>query len=101
MNDQPLVFEDYQTFISTLKLSYTPQQKFMSQPNRKVVLGSNYPTFNISHRKGWNGLFANDIDFDYVEFSVDQNLLLGTLGNSRYNASVGKFLIPATCALSM
>lgn len=90
--DEPLGFENYQALISTLKVAYTPGQKFMSEPNQKVVLGSKYPTFSIAHRKGWNGLLTSDVDFDYVEGSIEQNLQLGTLGNSRYALMAGKYL---------
>jgi hypothetical protein len=90
--EDALEFEGYQTLISHLQLSYTPKQKFMSEPNRKVVLGSNYPTFNMVHRKGWSNVMTSDINFDYVEFSIEQNLLLGTLGNSRYTIMAGDFI---------
>lgn len=87
----PLQFEDYMAFFTTTKLSFTPRQRYMTEPTRKVVLGSKYPTLIVSHRKGWNKVFSSDIDFDYVDFSVEQNLLLGTLGNSRYNSTLGTF----------
>ncbi|QHT72263.1 carboxypeptidase-like regulatory domain-containing protein [Rhodocytophaga rosea] len=90
--DDPLVFENYQALISTVRLAYTPKQRFMSEPNQKVVLGSKFPTFSISHRRGWNGLLTSDVNFDYIELGIEQNLLLGTLGNSRYALMAGKFV---------
>ena len=88
----PLDFESYQALISNVRLSYTPAQRFMREPNQKVVLGSRFPTFGIAHRRGWDRLMGSDIDFDFGEVFVEQNLLLGTLGNSRYHLSAGKFL---------
>ncbi|MES2734577.1 MAG: DUF5686 and carboxypeptidase regulatory-like domain-containing protein [Bacteroidota bacterium] len=90
--DDPLVFQDYQALISSLSVSYTPQQKYMREPNQKVVLGSKFPTFSVGYRKGWQGVLSSDINFDYVDFSIEQNLLLGTLGNSKYNLMAGKFV---------
>jgi hypothetical protein len=90
--DDPIQFENYQAVITSTKLSYTPEQKFMTEPNRKVVLGSRYPTFNFIHTKGWDKIFTSDIDFDYLEFSIEQNLRLGTLGNSNYTIKTGKFI---------
>jgi hypothetical protein len=90
--DAPIEFQNYQALITTLRFAYTPWQRYMREPNQKVVLGSRFPTFSVAHRRGWNGLAGSDIDFDYLEFAVDQNLALGTLGNSRYNITAGKFV---------
>ncbi len=87
-----LVFDDYFAFFTTNRLSYTPAQRFMTEPTRKVILGSKYPTLHVTHKKGWNGVLGSEIDFDYLETSVEQNILLGTLGNSRYSITTGKFV---------
>ncbi len=89
---EPLDFQPYQAFITGISFSYTPAQKFMREPNRKIILGSKYPTFSILHRKGWDKAFSSDIDFDYLEFSVRQNLQLGSLGNANYSLETGKFI---------
>jgi hypothetical protein len=88
----PLYFEDYQALISNMRLAYTPGQKYMREPKRKVVLGSKYPTIFFNHQKGWKDIFASDVDFDYIDFGFEQNLLLGTLGNSKYQIKAGKFV---------
>ncbi len=90
--DQPLEFDPYQAFISYTTISYTPQQKFMTEPNRKVVLGSKFPTFYLRHTKGWNKVFGSDIDYDFMEIGLKHNVTLGTIGNSNYSIKMGKFL---------
>ena len=85
-------FDPFQAFISTIKLSYTPGQRYMTEPTRKVVLGSKYPTFHLSHIKGWNGVLKSDIDFDRIEFEIDHDIVLGVFGTSKYNLKAGKFL---------
>ena len=89
---EPLDFEPYDAFITETRLSYTPQQRFMSEPNRKIILGSKYPTFSVGHRKGWPGVIGSDINFDYVDFSVQQDIVLGVFGNSKYKFITGTFL---------
>jgi len=89
--DDPIDFRGYQATITHLNFSYTPFQKFMTEPNRKIVLGSKWPTFHFTHRKGWKDIFGSDVDFDYVEFMVDQKIPLGTLGTSKYTIQFGKF----------
>lgn len=89
---QTLDFEDYQAFISTNTLAYTPGQRYMTEPNRKIVLGSNFPTFSLTHRKGWQNVLSSDIDFDYLEFAIEQDIIFGMFGNSKYRAQVGQFV---------
>jgi len=89
---EPIKFEGYQAMITNLRLAYVPKQKFMREPNQKIVLGSKYPTFFFNHRKGWQRVLDSDIDFDYIDFGVEQTLLLGTLGSSRYSFTAGKFV---------
>jgi hypothetical protein len=89
--DSPIEFQGYQATITNVKFSYTPFQKFMTEPNRKVVLGSKWPSFHFNHRKGWNNIFGSDVNFDYVEFSIAQTVPLGTLGTSKYTVQYGKF----------
>lgn len=88
----PIQFDDYQSLITNIELSYTPKQRYMTEPNRKVILGSNYPTFSMAHKKGWASLFSSDIDFDLLEFSIRQKFTIGVLGNSEYSLQTGKFL---------
>ena len=87
----PLLFQGYQAFSSDITLSYTPQQKYITEPTYKKVLGSKYPTFNLLHRKGWDGPFSSDIDFDYGELEIAQNAVMGILGSSKYSVKVGRF----------
>lgn len=90
--DDIIDFERYQAFISVNKLSYTPQQRYMREPNRKIILGSRWPTISILHRRGWDQAFGSDIRFDYVEASVEQKIILGSMGNTHYRAQIGQFV---------
>lgn len=88
----PLDFADYTALVTQLRFSYTPKQRFMTEPTRKVVLGSDFPTFIINYDKGWNGPFTSSIDFDKIEFRIRQKMTIGMLGNSQYEMQVGKFV---------
>ena len=90
--EEPQEFEAYEAFITLTEISYTPGLKYMREPDRKVRLGSKWPTFTLTHRKGWSGLLSSDIDFDYLQASVEQNLVFGVLGNSNYSLKAGKFI---------
>lgn len=92
VEEEPIAFEPYKALITDIRLSYTPFQKYMTQPKRKVILGSDYPTITLLHRKGWNSMFESSIDFDYLELSLEHDLILGQFGNSKYSAKVGTFV---------
>jgi len=91
-NDQPISFESYNAFRTTVQLTYTPFQKYVSEPHRKVILGSRWPTFSAYWEKGWNGVLGSVVDFDYLSFSVEQEIQLGTLGESFYVLRTGQFV---------
>lgn len=91
-NNEPTKFETYQAFIGDLTLSYTPGQKYMREPNRKVVLGSKWPTFYIYYEKGLPEIFGSDVDHDYLLGGITQTFKIGTLGTSSYHIKSGTFL---------
>lgn len=91
-NNDPTKFETYQAFIFNLDLNYTPGQKYMKEPRRKVVLGSKWPTFYLSYEKGIPKIFGSDVDHDYVAVAIGQSFKIGTLGTSSYFAKTGTFL---------
>jgi hypothetical protein len=90
-DNDPLVFDRYQSFITSISLAYTINQKYVTEPNRKVVLGSKWPRITLLYRKGWDGPLGSDIDFDQVELGVSQTFKIRTLGTSKYRVSTGKF----------
>lgn len=90
--NKPLTFQRYQTVIANFKLDYTPFQKYMTEPYRKVILGSKWPTFTVLYRRGIPEVLGSDINFDYLEGSIFQSFKLRTLGTSSYRAKSGKFI---------
>ena len=91
-NNDPTDFSSYQALILDASLSYTPQQKYMREPYRKVLLGSAWPTFTINYERGIPKLFGSDVDHEYLNLSINQTLKIGTLGTTSYRVAGGKFL---------
>jgi hypothetical protein len=91
-NNSPTKFQSYQAAIFSVTVSYVPGQKFMREPNRKVVLGSKWPTFYMFYEKGIPKLFGSDVNHDYLLLGIRQTFKIGTLGTSNYNLMSGKFL---------
>ncbi|MDD2983146.1 MAG: DUF5686 family protein [Crocinitomicaceae bacterium] len=91
-NDLPSDFKSYQAAIANITISYVPGQKYMREPNRKVVLGSRWPTFYTYYEKGLPTIFGSDIDHDYLLFGIRQTFKIGTIGTSSYHIKAGQFL---------
>lgn len=91
-NDDFKPFVGYQALIGEITVSYTPKQKFMREPYRKVVLGSKFPTFYVNYERGIPKLFGSDVDHEYGAIGMYQSFQLGTLGTSAYHFKAGEFL---------
>jgi len=85
-------FDGYKSSRLGISFSFTPFQKYMMEPKRKVVLGSVWPEFSVSYEKGVKGLFGSAIDYDYLSFSILHSFNVRTLGTSSYRFEAGKFL---------
>jgi hypothetical protein len=90
-DNQPVQFEAYNAFYGRLRLTYTPFQKYLREPKEKIVIGSNWPTIFVGLRKGVPKIFRSKVDFDYLEFGLEQQIKLGLMGISKYTAKTGSF----------
>jgi len=72
-------------------LQYTPHQRYIREPKEKIILGSKWPTFYVQWRKGIPGVLKSKVDFDYLEFGIEQELKLGVTGVSKYSIRTGNF----------
>lgn len=91
-NNQALDFPSYNALYGTFRLEYTPRQRYIREPKEKIILGSAWPTFYTSWRKGISGIFNSKVNFDYLEFGIKQSFKLGLLGTSSYTVKTGSFL---------
>ena len=91
-NKPPASFDTYQAFMSKIHLAYTPFQKYMREPHRKVILGSRWPTVYMYWEKGIPSLFGSDVNHDYLLFGLRQSFKISTFGTSSYHIKSGRFL---------
>ncbi len=85
-------FETYQALVGNFNLSYTPKQKYMREPYRKVILGSKWPTFYVNLEKGFENILKSDVNFAYFMFGFYQSFQLKTIGTTNYHVKTGQFL---------
>jgi hypothetical protein len=85
-------FKTYNALVGNFNLSYTPKQKFMREPYRKVILGSKWPTFYINYEKGYQNILKSDVNFDYLLIGFYQSFQIKTFGTTNYHVKSGQFL---------
>jgi hypothetical protein len=91
-DNRAIAFSSYNAVYGQIRLQYTPKQRYIREPLEKVILGSTWPTFYTTWRKGISGVFNSPIDFDYLEAGIEQEIHAGLIGNLRYNVKTGSFL---------
>ena len=76
-----------------LKASFRirPGQRYINRPDRKVILGSNYPDLTFRIRAAIP-LTNQAVNFQEVNFSLSDQLFLGYFGSFSYSATAGTFL---------
>jgi hypothetical protein len=91
-DNQAIAFPSYNAIYGKLDLRFTPRQRYIREPREKIILGSSWPTFNVTWRKGVPGIMSSEVDFDYLEFGISQSIKIGILGQSSYTVRSGSFI---------
>jgi hypothetical protein len=90
-DNRPIPFDPYNAVYNQVKLHFTPKLKYIREPKEKIYLGSKWPTFYVAWKKGIKGFLQSEIDFDYLEFGVIQQIKLGVTGETNYIIKTGDF----------
>ncbi len=85
-------FEPYKKVESRIQLTWLPFQKYYYKKNRKIVIGTEFPTFNFIYRKGIPKLFNSEVNFDYLEIGANHKFRIPHLGESKWNLQLGTFI---------
>jgi hypothetical protein len=88
----PAQFTPNKAFLLSIDMSFRPGQKYIQYPNRKMSLGSKYPTFSLNYTKGIKNIFGSDANFDKWRFSVTDEMNLKLAGTLKYKLGIGGFL---------
>ncbi|HTI11286.1 MAG TPA: DUF5686 and carboxypeptidase regulatory-like domain-containing protein [Puia sp.] len=88
----PSPFTRHQAFLTGVNLQFQPGQRYVEFPDRRLSLGSKFPTFSLFYQKGWQGILGSDVNFDKWQFSVWDDANFKLRGLLRYRFSIGGFL---------
>ncbi|MGR3811306.1 DUF5686 and carboxypeptidase regulatory-like domain-containing protein [Jiulongibacter sp. NS-SX5] len=91
-SNDPAIFPTTRILKPSFRVEYTPGQKYIREPNEKIVLGSRFPTFRLSTSFGINADNGLQKAFNYTEFNVSQYFNVGIFGTSEYKIAIGKFM---------
>ena len=91
-NNKPSIFDNNKAFYATVNLSYTPFQRYISEPKQKVILGSAWPTIGIRIKKAVPGVLGSSIDYTFLEYYLNHEFPIGLFGTSEIRANSGSFL---------
>ena len=91
LND-PIDFKRYKKTELSLLMEYRIRQKYYFKRNKKVVIPSKFPVLTLNYRKGVNGLFGSEVNFDFLELGAKQEIELGRLGSTRWEVQLASFI---------
>jgi hypothetical protein len=85
-------FKKNQALVLDIGFSFQPGQHYIALPDRKIAIGSKYPTFSVAYSKGIHDIAGSDADFDKWKFHINDQINLKLFGEFFYNLGVGGFL---------
>ena len=85
-------FSRHQALITSVELSIKPGQRYIQFPNRKVAIGSKFPTFTFNFSHGFKDILGSDVDFDKWKFTVSDDANLKLAGSIKYKVAIAGFL---------
>jgi len=91
-NDRLLLFPQNQALTFTTSFTFTFDQQYITRPNGREFLPSDYPQIRLNYRKGINGLFGSDVDYDFASVEVfHERYAPGVFGFSSFKFVAGDF----------
>ena len=85
-------FQRHQAFTVSLGLQWRPGGRYIEYPDRKISIGSKYPTFNVGYTKGIRSILGSDINYSKWNFGISDNLNIKLRGSIRYLFETGGFM---------
>jgi hypothetical protein len=80
-----------QASIFTAGIIWRPGADYIEFPDRKIGIGSKFPTFTASVIKGINGFLGSDVDYTRWRLGINDDLDLKLAGKFSYNVAASGF----------
>ncbi|WP_172798115.1 DUF5686 and carboxypeptidase-like regulatory domain-containing protein [Pontibacter akesuensis] len=74
---------------------YANNEVFVENDNERISLGSgNWPILSMKYTLGLNNALGSTVDYQRVDVGVEQEFVMGRLGNALYRLEAGKVFSP-------
>ncbi len=81
-----------QAMAAGVSIRLRPGQEYIDYPNRKIVIGSDFPDIWLHYRKGIS-TFGSDVDYDRLSIAISKSdITLGIAGVMRFRLEAGSFV---------
>ncbi len=81
-----------QSLVVGVSIRFRPGQKYMDYPDRKFILGSDFPDVWVHYRKGI-AAFGSDVNYDRLSVAISKSdITLGRAGVMRFRLEAGSFI---------
>ncbi len=90
--NQPSDFERYKKFDVRFDVKYRINQKYIMKGKRKIILESNWPEISLTYRKGIPGLLESEVNYDFIEAGIYDEMKLARWGSSNWSLLIGSFV---------
>lgn len=82
----------HQSLVVLLGINWQPGTKYLELPDRKISLGSKYPSINFQYIHGLPNLLGSDADFSKWKMSIKDDINLKLQGVFKYRIGFGGFI---------
>lgn len=84
--------QNHQAFLVSAGISWLPGAKYVEYPDRKVNIGSGYPTFTLTVTKAFAGILGADANYTKWRLNISDDVDLKLAGEIKYSFTAGGFL---------
>lgn len=92
-DENSLLFPQHKALVLSGTLAYTVAQKYITRPDGRFYIESDYPRIEFNYKRGIRGVFGSSVDYDFVSVEIYQKRLhFGMFGKSSILVGAGKFL---------
>ncbi len=90
--DRSLLFPQNKALTFYASAIFTFEQQYIDRPSGRTYLPSPYPQIKVNYRKGINGVFGSDVDYDFGSVEIyHEHLPIGIIGYSSFKITVADF----------